>query len=70
MTINGGIVNPITNKPTLGVSATGALNRSDFDLDRFIPAVADRVDIAIEAEFALGSNDGSAAAVAIARGAD
>ena len=70
VTINGGIVNPITKKPTLGISATGALNRSDFDLDRFIPAVADRVDIAIEAEFALGSNDGSAAAVAIARGAD
>ena len=53
----------------LGVSASGYVNRSDFDLDRFIPAVADRVEIMIEAEFTAGSSDSSRAAAAIASGA-
>ena len=69
VTINGAIENPITNVPVIGVSASGTLNRSDFDLDRFIPAVADRVDIAIEAEFSAGSNETSAAAAERARSA-
>ena len=68
VTINGAMVNPITKKPVVGVSAKGSLQRSDFDLDRFIPAVADRVDISIEAEFAAGSSENSAAAAALARG--
>ncbi len=68
VTINGAMVNPITKKPVVGISAQGSLQRSDFDLDRFIPAVADRVDISIEAEFAAGSSENSAAAAALARG--
>lgn len=64
--INGAMENPITNKPVIGFSASGRLKRSDFELDRFIPAVADQVDIAIEVEFAQGSSDTSAAAVALA----
>ena len=66
VTINGALVNPITKVPTIGISASGSLARSDFGLERFIPAVADKVDIAIEAEFTLGSNDGSAVAAEIA----
>lgn len=68
MTINGAIENPISGQPAIGVSAKGELNRSDFQLDRFIPAVSDRVGLHIEVEFALGSNDGSASAARIARG--
>ncbi|MEM9404210.1 MAG: YceI family protein [Pseudomonadota bacterium] len=66
--INGAMTNPITEKPVVGVSATGVLNRSDFELDRFIPAVSDEVSIRIEAEFALGSNTGSAHAASLALG--
>jgi polyisoprenoid-binding protein YceI len=60
--INGAMQHPMLKMPVIGFSATGALRRSDFGLDRFVPMVADRVDISIEAEFLLGSNDGSAAA--------
>jgi polyisoprenoid-binding protein YceI len=67
VTINGALQNPLSNKPVIGVSATGSLNRSDFELDRFIPAVADRVQVSIEAEFAEGGNEGSAAAAALAK---
>lgn len=66
VTINGAMVNPISKVPTIGISASGSLARSDFGLDRFIPAVADKVDIAIEAEFALGSSERSAAAAQLA----
>jgi polyisoprenoid-binding protein YceI len=68
VTINGAMENPLSGKPVIGVSASGELKRSDFQLDRFIPAVSDRVGIQIEAEFAEGSNEGSAAAANIARG--
>jgi len=53
------------NKPVIGFSASGTLRRSDFGLDRFVPMVADEVEIRIEAEFLRGSNEGSAAAVRI-----
>ncbi len=66
VTINGAMTNPISQKPVIGVSANGVLNRSDFELDRFIPAVSDEVSIRIEAEFALGSTAGSAEAVSVA----
>ena len=66
VTINGAMTNPISRKPVVGVSATGVLKRSDFELDRFIPAVSDEVSIRIEAEFVAGSNDGSARAATLA----
>lgn len=69
VTINGAIEHPITGTPVIGVSATGTLNRSDFELDRFIPAVSDRVDVGIEVEFVLGSNPASSAAAESARSA-
>lgn len=62
MSINGAMENPITKTPVIGVSATGSLNRSEFELDRFIPAVGDEVKIAVEVEFALGNTESSAAA--------
>ena len=67
VTINGAMEHPLSGKPVIGISATGALNRSDFDLDRFIPDVSDRVTLAIEVEFAGGSNTGSARAADTAR---
>jgi len=66
VTINGAMEHPMLKKPVIGFSATGSLHRSDFDLDRFIPAVADKVEIRIEAEFLHGSNDESAAAAKLA----
>ncbi len=65
--INGAMVNPITSKPVIGLSASGYVQRSDFGLDRFIPAVADRVDLRIEVEFEQGSNDESTPAAQLAR---
>lgn len=67
--INGAMEHPMSGKPVIGFSASGYVNRSDFELDRFIPAVADRVDISIEAEFVAGSSESSRAAAAIASGA-
>ena len=68
--INGALINPITGKPVIGFSASGNLNRSDFGLDRFIPAVADRVDLKIEAEFEQGASEASTAAAGLAREAN
>ena len=65
VTINGAMDHPMLNTPVIGFSASGSLRRSDFDLDRFIPMVADQVDISIEAEFLHGSNESSAAAARI-----
>lgn len=62
VTINGAMEHPMLNRPVIGISASGSLSRSDFDLDRFVPMVADQVDIRIEAEFLHGGNEGSAAA--------
>ena len=56
------MTHPTLNKPVIGFSATGSLNRSDYDLDRFLSDVGDHVEIRIEAEFLYGSNDHSAAA--------
>ena len=65
VTINGAMDHPMLKMPVIGFSASGSLRRSDFDLDRFIPMVADQVVISIEAEFLHGSNDSSAAAARI-----
>lgn len=51
VTVNGGANNMLTGKYTLGFSASGALNRSEFGLDRFTPVVGDRVELEIHAEF-------------------
>ena len=66
VTLNGAMQHPFLEKPVIGFSASGSLKRSDFELERFIPAVADRIEIRIEAEFLLGSNDSSAGAARLA----
>ncbi len=51
VTFNGAGRNPLTGRYTLGFSARGAIERSRWGLGRWIPAVGDRVDFRIEAEF-------------------
>lgn len=48
---NGGAMNMLTGKYTLGFTATGTVLRSEFGMDAYIPIVGDRVDIEIYAEF-------------------
>ena len=64
--LNGAMENPLSGKPVIGFSAQGALLRSDFELDRFIPAVADEVAVRIEIEFVEGRTASSAAASELA----
>jgi polyisoprenoid-binding protein YceI len=51
VTFNGGAPNPLTDKHTLGFSATGHFNRSAFGLGRWYPAVGREIQLRIEAEF-------------------
>jgi polyisoprenoid-binding protein YceI len=44
--------NPITNKPSVGFSASTHLKRSDYGMTSFIPGISDNVDIIIELEAA------------------
>jgi len=48
---NGGAPNPLTGDHTLGFSATGSFDRSDWGLGKWYPAVGKEVRIRIEAEF-------------------
>ncbi len=48
--VNRAAVNPINEKPTIGVSARTQVKRSDFGLDKYVPAVSDEVVIQIDAE--------------------
>lgn len=47
----GGADNLLTGKYTLGFSATGSFQRSDYGIDSFLGLVADEVFIEIHAEF-------------------
>lgn len=42
--------NPITDNNTVGFSATGQIKRSDFGMTAFLPALADEVQLDIQAE--------------------
>jgi polyisoprenoid-binding protein YceI len=48
--INKAGTNPINQKATVGVSAATTVKRSDFGLDKYVPAVSDAVKISIEVE--------------------
>ncbi len=48
---NNGAFDERNNRYKIGFSAKTAVNRSDFDLDTYVPAVSDQVDVMIEAEF-------------------
>jgi polyisoprenoid-binding protein YceI len=51
VTFNGGGNNMLTGAYTLGFSATTSFNRSVFGVDYLTPAIADKVDIEVFAEF-------------------
>jgi polyisoprenoid-binding protein YceI len=48
--INKAAIHPMRKVPTIGVSAQGKVNRSDWGLDRNVPYVGDEVTIMIEVE--------------------
>ena len=50
VTINNAANHPMMNVPTVGVSATGQLMRSEWDLGAYVPAVSDEVTLSIEVE--------------------
>ena len=56
-TINQAANHPLSKVPTLGVSAVGTVNRSDWGLTLAVPAVGDEVTIEIEAELPLQDDD-------------
>jgi filamentous hemagglutinin family protein len=43
-------ISAVTQKPTIGFSATTEINRSEFGLEYAIPGVADKVKLVIEVE--------------------
>jgi polyisoprenoid-binding protein YceI len=47
----GGAINILTGRYTLGFTATGSFSRSEFGMDEYIPAVGDRIELEIHAEF-------------------
>ena len=49
-TINKAANHPMRNVPTVGVSASAILMRSEWGLDAYIPAVSDEVKLSIEVE--------------------
>ena len=48
---NGGGVNILTASYTIGFEASVSFLRSDFGLDKFIPAIGDEIELEIHAEF-------------------
>lgn len=45
--------NPMNKKKSAGFSATTTIKRSDFGIDKYVPAVSDELQIGIEAEAAI-----------------
>jgi polyisoprenoid-binding protein YceI len=45
--------NPMNKKKSAGFSATTTIKRSDFGIDKYVPAVSDELQIGIEAEAAV-----------------
>lgn len=50
VTVNNAMTHPMIKKPVVGISATGDLNRSDWDLGANAPYISDQVTLSIEAE--------------------
>lgn len=48
--VNKADLNPINQKPTVGVSLRAIVKRSDYGLDKYVPAVADAMTVMIELE--------------------
>lgn len=49
-TLNKAAMHPMRNVPTVGFSAETKINRSDFGMDRAVPAIGDEVTIYITVE--------------------
>ena len=49
-TVNKAANHPMSKEPTIGISASTKVNRSDWGLSKFVPLVEDEVTIYIEAE--------------------
>jgi polyisoprenoid-binding protein YceI len=49
-TINKAANHPLRNVPTVGVSASTTLTRSEWGLGAYVPAVSDEVELSIEVE--------------------
>ncbi|SMF39204.1 Polyisoprenoid-binding protein YceI [Alteromonadaceae bacterium Bs31] len=50
-TFNGGANNLLTQRYTIGFEASALFNRSDFGLNKYVPAVGDEIELEIHAEF-------------------
>lgn len=48
---NGGATNLLTRRYTLGFTASGTLNRTDFGIDRYTGLVGEKVELEFYAEF-------------------
>ena len=51
-------IDPITNKKTVGFSATTTIDRSDFGITTYIPGISDEVKLDIEVEAAIVNDTG------------
>jgi len=51
VTFNGGGENPMSHAYVLGFNAVGKLNRSDYGIKTYVPAVGDEVTLTISGEF-------------------
>ncbi|AWN74381.1 YceI family protein [Legionella anisa] len=56
VTLNKVGMNLISNKMSVGFTATSAINRSDFGINAFLPSVSDKVNLSIGAEAYLDQN--------------
>lgn len=54
-TFNQAGVNPLDKRYELGFAGSAEINRSDFGIKAYVPAVSDRVTLTIEAEFKAAS---------------
>lgn len=66
--LNNALIHPMLDVPVIGFSASGALKRSEFGLDRFVPVVSDDVTFNIEIEFLQGTDETNKAAADAVRG--
>jgi polyisoprenoid-binding protein YceI len=49
--LNGGGVNPLDKKFTVGFELAGKIKRSDFGVKTYLPLIGDEVDLTISAAF-------------------
>jgi len=50
VTLNKAAPHPMGNTPTIGFEATGTINRSEFGIDKYVPAVSDAITLRITTE--------------------